>query len=273
VMTSFAHAAPLESRAVLSISGPDWRSYLQGLVTQDVDTLAPGELRFAALLTPQGRLLFDLFLAGREDGCLVDCAAEHQGALMQRLKMYRLRAKVEIAETTEAVWALWGAETGPSGWSRDPRAPGLGFRGYGAAPPEGAVVEDETAYDAHRLAQGVPGPADWGHDRSYPIEANFDLLGGIDFKKGCFVGQETTSRMKRRGTIKNRMAPIAVEGPPPAAGAPLLVGDLRAGQVSSSSPAGAMALLRLDRLGEGPLTLEDGRTWRVVWPEWMKQEG
>ncbi len=269
---SIAHWAPLKSRATLALSGPDWRSFLQGLVTQDVETLAPRELRFAALLTPQGRLLFDLFLLGRQDGCLIDCAAEHRSALLPRLKMYRLRAKVEITEGNELVWALWGVETAPDGWSRDPRASGLGFRGYGVAPPEGAAVEDETAYEAHRLAFGVPGPADWGHDKSYPIEANFDLLGGIDFRKGCFVGQETTSRMKRRGMIKNRMAPIAVDGPPPPAGAPLRAGELRAGQVSSSSEAGAMALLRLDRLGEAPLTLEDGRPWRVVWPTWMKEQ-
>jgi len=273
---SVGHWAPLKSRASLTLSGPDWRSFLQGLVTQDVETLAPGELRFAALLTPQGRLLFDLFLVGREDGCLIDCAVEHLGALLQRLKMYRLRAKVEIAEAHEPVWALWGVDSAPIGGSRDPRAPGMGFRAYGEARPEsipgGACVEDEAAYEAHRLAQGLPGPADWGSDRNYPIEANFDLLGGIDFRKGCFVGQETTSRMKRRGVIKNRMAPIAVDGPPPAAGAPLRAGELRAGQVSSSSEAGAMALLRLDRLGEGPLTLEDGRAWRVVWPAWMKQE-
>jgi folate-binding protein YgfZ len=271
-MTSLAHAAPLQSRATLTLSGHDWRGYLQGLVTQDVETLAPGELRFAALLTAQGRLLFDLFLLGREDGCLIDCAAEHRGALLQRLKMYRLRAKVEIAECDAPVWALWNTEAAPAGWFRDPRATDLGFRGYGAPLPEGAVAGDEVAYEAHRLALGVPGPADWGHDRSYPIEANFDLLGGIDFKKGCFVGQETTSRMKRRGTIKNRMAPIAVEGVPPPAGARLLAGELRAGEVSSSSETGAMALLRLDRLGEGPLTLEDGRPWRVIWPEWMAPE-
>jgi folate-binding protein YgfZ len=269
---SLALGAPLKSRATLALSGPDWRSFLQGLVTQDVETLAPGELRFAALLTPQGRLLFDLFLLGRGDGCLIDCAAEHQGALVPRLKMYRLRAKVEIVEGNAPVWALWGVDAAPAGWARDPRAPGLGFRGYGVGPPEGTAVEDEAAYEAHRLAVGVPGPADWGHDKSYPIEANFDLLGGIDFRKGCFVGQETTSRMKRRGTIKNRMAPIAVDGPPPAAGAPLMAGELRAGQVSSSSDTGAMALLRLDRLGEGPLTLQDGRPWRVVWPAWMKEQ-
>ena len=102
-------------------------------MTQDVETLAPDEARFAALLTPQGRLLYDLFLVGRDDGCLIDCAAEHLGALLQRLKMYRLRAKVEIAEATGPVWALWGVGRGASsGWSRDPRAPDLGFlRGYG----------------------------------------------------------------------------------------------------------------------------------------------
>ena len=266
------HVAHLKSRAALALAGPDWRSFLQGLVTQDVETLAPGELRFAALLTPQGRLLYDLFLVGRDDGCLIDCAAEHLGSLLQRLKMYRLRAKVEITEATGPVWALWGVDVAPAGWSRDPRAPDLGFRGYGVGAPEGAAVEEEAVYEAHRLALGLPGPADWGHDKSYPIEANFDLLGGIDFRKGCFVGQETTSRMKRRGAIKNRMAPIAFDGPPPAAGAPLRAGELRAGQVSSSSEAGAMALLRLDRLGEGPLTLEDGRPWRVVWPDWMKTE-
>jgi len=268
---SLAHWAPLDSRATIALSGADWRSYLHGLVTQDVETLAPGELRFAALLTPQGRLLFDLFLLGREDGCIIECAAEHRAALLQRLKMYRLRARVEIGESDAPVEALWGADAAPEGWSRDPRAPDLGFRAYGAPAPRGAVLADETAYEAHRLALGVPGPADWGHDKSYPIEANFDLLGGIDFRKGCFVGQETTSRMKRRGTIKNRMAPIAVDGPPPPVGARLLAGELRAGEVSSSSDTGAMALLRLDRLGEGPLALEDGRPWRVVWPVWMKQ--
>ncbi len=264
-----SYCARLTSRAVLSVGGADWRGYLQGLITQDVETLRPGEIRFAALLTPQGRLLYDLFLVGRADGCLIDCAAEHRDALFQRLRMYRLRAKVDLEEVDPPVLALWGVDEAPEGFAADPRAPGLGFRGYGASPAAGAIATDEAAYERHRFALGAPGPADWGSDRTYPIEANFDLLGGIDFKKGCFVGQETTSRMKRRGTVKSRMAPIAFAGPAPAPGAPLLSGGLRAGQTLSGAEGEAMALLRLDRLGEGVLTLEDGRPWRVVWPDWL----
>src|SRR5207245_6215597 len=131
---------------------------------------------------------------------------------------------------------------------RDPRLPELGWRGYGASLPPGVAVADEDAREAQKLRLGVPGPADWGSDKTYPIEANFDLLNGIDFKKGCFVGQETTSRMKRRGQIKNRMLPIAFEGQPPAPGAEVLAGELRAGEVRSGRDGRAIALLRLDRI-------------------------
>ena len=262
-------AAHLTSRAVIALAGPDWRNFLQGLITQDVETLAAGQERFAALLTPQGRLLFDLFVAGRGDDCLIECAAMQREALIQRLMIYRLRAKVEIAPDDRAVWALWEVTTAPPGWTRDPRLPDLGFRGYGAAAADGVIETDEAAYDSHRLGLGVPGPADWGTDTTYPIEANFDLLGGIDFKKGCYVGQETTSRMKRRGTLKSRMAPITFDGPAPAFGAELLAGDRRAGQVLTGEAGRAMAMLRLDRLDGAPRTLPDGRAWRPDLPSWM----
>jgi folate-binding protein YgfZ len=129
---------------------------------------------------------------------------------------------------------------------------------------------DEAAYDARRLAFGVPGPADWGVDRTYPIEANLDLLNGIDFQKGCFVGQETTSRMKRRGAIKNRMLPIVFEGPPPAFGAEVLAGDLRAGEMLSAGDGRGIALVRLDRALGVALTVE-GRPARVEVPGWMAE--
>ncbi len=257
--------AHLSDRAVIAVTGEDWRSFLQGLITQDVETLASGELRFGALLTPQGRLLFDLFLLGRGEGCWIDCAAERRDDLVSRLTIYRLRAKVAIAAVDVGVFAAWGDAAPPDGWVRDPRLPALGFRRYGEF--DGEVVGPDD-YAAHCLGLGIPGVADWGSDSTYPIEANFDLLNGIDFKKGCFVGQETTSRMKRRGTIKSRMVPIVAAGA--ATGAELLAGDLRAGTVLSVGDGGAMALLRLDRLEAGTLATADGGPWRPVFPNWLE---
>ncbi|MBP7649893.1 MAG: folate-binding protein YgfZ [Phenylobacterium sp.] len=258
--------AALSSRALISLSGEDWRDFLQGLITQDVETLQPGELRFGGLLTPQGRLLFDLFVVGRDDGCWLDVEGEHRAALTMRLTMYRLRAKVVIAADETPVAALFGQGAAPPGWIVDPRLAGLGWRGYGAASGDAAVV-DEAVYETHRLALGVPGPADWGSEKTYPIEANFDLLNGIDFHKGCFVGQETTSRMKRRGQIKNRMLPLTFEGAPPAFDAELLLGDRRAGGMLSGQDGRAMALLRLDRI-DGDLTA-DGKAVKVDRPKWL----
>jgi tRNA-modifying protein YgfZ len=260
------HVARLDSRALIAVGGTDWRSFLQGLITQDVETLRPGEARFGALLTPQGRLLYDLFAVGREEGCWLDVEAASREALLQRLAMYRLRAKVDLALDDTPVFALFGEDAPPSGpAARDPRLPELGWRGYGAF----RATTDEAAREAHKLALGVPGPKDWGSDRTYPIEANFDLLNGIDFRKGCFVGQETTSRMKRRGQVKSRMLPIRFDGPAPAQGAEVMAGELRAGQVLSGMDGGAMALLRLDRALEAELTV-DGRPVRVEQPAWFR---
>jgi folate-binding protein YgfZ len=282
--------APLNGRSVITVSGPEARSFLNGLLTQEIETLPAGELRFSGLLTPQGRLLYDLFVAGLEDGVLLDVAAEHRDAILQRLAMYKLRAKVEIAASSLDVFAKFSALPGegrgpdPKAVSApdesgsrpspgraddwvfaDPRLSALGSRIFALA-HETTATED--AYDAHRLALGVPGPTDWGTDQAYPIEADFDLLNGIDFKKGCFVGQETTSRMKRRGTIKTRMLPIAFAGPPPARGTVVLAGELRAGEVLSGRDGRAMALLRLDRIEGADLTA-DGRTVSVDWPGWI----
>jgi tRNA-modifying protein YgfZ len=264
-MTETSLVARLASRALIRVAGDDWRGFLQGLITQDVETLAPGELRFGALLTPQGRLLFDLFVLGRTDGCRLDCVAERRAALIQRLAIYRLRAKVTIEPDDTPVLAAWGAAPAADGWQPDPRLPALGWRGYGLAAEPSA---DETDYDAHRLAHGVPGPADWEGEATYPIEADFDLLNGIDFKKGCYVGQETTSRMKRRGAIKSRMLTITFDGPAPATGAEVLAGSLRAGEVLSGSEGRAMALVRLDRIDGATLTV-GGRDCRVETPGWM----
>jgi tRNA-modifying protein YgfZ len=269
-MTAPFFFAKLDSRTLIQVSGPDWRDFLQGLLTQDVETLAVGETRFAALLTPQGKLLFDLFVTGTDEGCLIDVAADRQGALVQRLTIYRLRAKVTIAPVDTAVTALWpGLASVPAGWAADPRLPALGYRGQDAAPPAGAVTVDEAAYHRHRLTLGVPDPdRDCPAESTYPIEANFDLLNGIDFQKGCFVGQETTSRMKRRGMIKNRMLPISFDGEPPEFGAEVLAGERRAGEALSGQSGRAMALFRLDRIEDAALSV-DGRAVTVERPRYL----
>jgi folate-binding protein YgfZ len=268
-MTPGLNIARLARRAAVRVSGPDWRPFLQGLLTQDVEGLSPGEMRFAALLSPQGRLLFDLFVdCDADDAVRIDVEAARRDELVKRLMLYRLRAKVEIAEDAASVFAAWGGTPAGEGWRPDPRLAALGFRRIGE--PAGDANAEEDAYDAWRLGLGAPDAAlDCKPDGAYPIEADFDLLNGIDFKKGCFVGQETTSRMKRRGQIKSRMLPIAFEGPAPAWGAEVLAGSLRAGEVLSGREGRAMALVRLDRIEDAELTV-DGRPVRVERPGWFE---
>ena len=258
--------APLHSRALVRVSGEDWRPFLHNLLTHDVERLAPGELRFACLLTPQGKFLHDLFVLADGDGAWLDVQAARREDLLKRLGVYRLRAKVALEPAEGTVFAMWDAAEAGAGWTADPRLPQLGFRAIDAAAEANATEED---YDARRLSLGVPDPGrDLVPDKTFPIEANLDLLDGIDFRKGCFIGQETTSRMKRRGTIKNRMLPITFEGPPPPFGAEVLAGELRAGEVLSGREGRAMALLRLDRINNADLTVE-GRPVRAAPPAWF----
>jgi tRNA-modifying protein YgfZ len=258
-----ANIASLSDRALVRVSGPDAKTFLNGLLTQEVLTLKPDELRFGALLSPPGRLLFDLFLLGHEDGVLLDVAADRRDALIQRLSLYRLRADVTITTDDGTVQVLWPATPDTPG-TPDPRLPKLGNRHYGAPQP---VTTAASTWQDHRLYLGIPDPArDGGTDTTYPIEADFDLLNGIDFSKGCFVGQETTSRMKRRGAIRNRMLPLEVEGPLPPFGSEVLNGERRAGQTLSGQGGRVMALLRLDRL-DGDLTVE-GKPATVQRPDW-----
>ena len=259
--------ARLDSRALVRISGADGRAFLHNLLTQNVETLVDGDLRFAALLSPPGRLLFDLFVVGDGEDVLLDVARDRRDALIQRLTMYRLRAQIGIVADDRLVFASW-PESAP-GFTVDPRTSLLGGRRYDRDETGDAT---EVDYDAHRLALGVPDPArDMAVDRTYPIEADFDLLNGIDFGKGCFVGQETTSRMKRRGAIKNRMLPLTFDGDAPPVGAEILNGERRAGEVMTGADGAAIGLMRLDRC-EGELTIggRPARVWRPDWmPEWQ----
>lgn len=258
--------ATLTDRAVVRLSGPDSRSFLQGLITQDVETLEPDELRYGALLTPQGRLRWDLFLFGEADGAAIDIAAAARDEFVQTLTLYRLRAKVEIVATSERVLAAWGAA--PAGeWPRDPRLPELGWRRLAAAVDSPGSHDDD--YRAHRLALGVADPAEDAIEPLYPIDANLDLLNGIDFKKGCFVGQENTSRMKRRGQIKTRIAPLVYDGPALPPGEEVMAGELRAGRVLSGAPGRSLALLRIDRAADASLAVGN-RPVQLDVPAWLQ---
>jgi folate-binding protein YgfZ len=273
-MSGQAEFARLHRRALVAVEGPDWRSFLQGLITQDVETLQPGELRYGALLTPQGRLLYDLFLFVDGDGAKLDVDAHRRDEFIQRLSMYRLRAKVSVERAEGGVFTLWGRPEAPSPWMSDPRLPELGFRAYALHAPADPAAEavEEDAYDARRLSLGVSDPTrDSPGDTDYPIEANLDLLNGIDFKKGCFVGQETTSRMKRRGQVKSRMLPLDFDGAALPFGAEVLAGgSLRAGEVRSGGQGRAIALMRLDRAEGAELTVE-GVAVRLRRPPWAGQ--
>jgi hypothetical protein len=266
-------AAHLTSRALIAVSGPDTRPFLDNLLSNRVDDLKPGRARAALLLTPQGKFLFDLFVIAPpadepDDILLLDVQAARREALIQRLRMYRLRAKVQVEPVDGAVWAAWGSDPG-DGWIADPRLPDLGWRGYGREAP---ADHGEDAYDAHRLLLGVPDPArDCEPDKTFPLEADFDLLHAIDFHKGCYVGQETTSRMKRRSAVKTRMIPLRFEGESPESGAMVETRDgLRAGEVLSGRERRAMALLRLDRAVSGPLVCQ-GRPVFLDIPGWWPE--
>lgn len=262
-----ARIAPLPDRALVRVEGPDWRPFLHNLLTHDIEGLEPGQLRFTALLTPQGRLLHDLFVLAEDGAALLDVAAHGREGLIKRLTLYRLRAKVTVEAAEGAVAAAWGAPPPAGSWVPDPRLPDLGWRALAHPGPFTATADQ---YDAHRLSLGVPDPARDGSDSIYPLELNFDLLNGVDFKKGCFIGQETTSRMKRRGAVKTRAVPVVFDGRSPAPGTEVLAGELRAGEILSGRDEQALALLRLDRALGADLTA-DGHSVRMDPPAWLAE--
>ena len=261
----------LPGRAVITLSGEDRATFIQGLISNDVHRVTAEEAIYTALLTPQGKYLHDFFIAAADERLLIDCERERAADARRRLGRYKLRSQVTIAEASElAVVALWGdgafAALGlsnePGRAARfaggvtfvDPRLPSLGVRailpvGAGIADLEalGFAAADPLAYDRRRLALGVPdGSRDMIVEKSLPLECGFDDLNGIDWKKGCYMGQELTARMRYRGLVKKRLLPVHVDGPMPPPGTPVLAGDREAGELRSGHDQIALALLRLE---------------------------
>jgi folate-binding protein YgfZ len=256
---SHCHAALLQRRGVIHVAGVDARKYLQGLITNDIGKAHDGRAIHAGLLSPQGKILFDFFVVAAKYGYLLDVAKDKAGELAKRLSFYRLRAVVEIAEEPSlAVWAAWGGEPRPHQSTvvyPDPRLPELGFRiilpADTSATELGCASASEADYDTHRIKLGVPeGGLDYGFGEAFPHEALFDQLNGVDFAKGCYVGQEVISRMEHRGITRRRIVPIEGEAPLPSPGSSIEVGNMPIGTIGSVSGASGLALVRLDRAEE-----------------------
>ena len=254
-------ATHLKDRAVVEVLGPDAATFLQGLVTNDVTQAGAGRAVYAALLTPQGKIICDFLIVPAEGGFHLDCARAHAADLATRLKKYKLRAKVTIAERSDL--AVVASPEPLPGTCADPRLAALGFRKITTAPPpEG----DEAAYHAHRIALGVPDSADLPSETLFPLDCNFEELHGVDFDKGCYVGQELTARMKHRATARRRILPVAAASALPPAGTPLSLGAAEIGELRGSIGASGLAIIRLDRLGDAKEATAAGITVRIGRP-------
>ncbi|MGB7259277.1 MAG: YgfZ/GcvT domain-containing protein [Pseudolabrys sp.] len=283
-------AALLPDRGVVKVVGEDARRFLNGLATNDVGKVAPGQPRFAALLTPQGKIIVDFIIAEAEPGdgagFFLDCPRALAPALVEKLNFYKLRAKVLVEDLSEAlgVMALWdGAAVSEFGLGyADPRLVGLGTRvmlpshlAQEAADDLGATLTDADAYEAHRIALGVPrGGTDFNYGDTFPHEADMDQLAGVDFEKGCYVGQEVVSRVEHRNSARSRVVPIVYDDNTPMAGLPVMAGEKSIGMLGSAGGGRGLALLRLDRVEDAlaaniPL-VAGGITIRAVKPAWAR---
>ncbi len=283
-----AKTALLPDRGVVRVSGEDAEKLLQGIITSDMELLAGRPAIHAALLTPQGKILFEFFVARSSDGFLLETAQDQAANLAKRLTMYKLRAKVLIEDASERwdVWTSWGSETIEGPWMseaeapeedlqvtpmdfmdfmdciafRDPRFWDLGSRWMvyrhlrtplrKLLPAHSMDAVEANDYHSHRIALGVPeGGKDYAFGDTFPHEANLDLLHGVSFSKGCFVGQEVVSRMQHRSTARKRI--VIVEGSAPLqSGSAIAAGPATIGTIGSVAGNRALALVRLDRMEE-----------------------
>lgn len=265
--------APLPDRGIVAVAGDDAEKLLQGVITNDMQALREWRPIHAALLSPQGKILFEFIVARTAGGYLLDVARDKAAELARRLTMYKLRARAEVRDASaeygvHAAWRPDGAaipapdEALVAGFTGlqiiDPRLPALGLRLISrlgdntaldhASGPARATAAD---YHAHRIALGVPeGGKDYAFGDAFPHEALFDQLHGVSFTKGCYVGQEIVSRMEHRGTTRKRIVPVVASRPLPATGTEIRAGEVALGMLGSTAGERGLALIRLDRAAE-----------------------
>lgn len=285
----------LPARGLLRVAGPDRVAFLQGITSNDVRKATPEKALFSALLTPQGKFLHDFFILADDEALWLEVEAERRQDLLRRLKIYKLRSQVTLEDFSEthAIAALFGDDVFTAldvppepGRARswmggflyvDPRLPALGARAI--LPRDGAETAltaagfapaTEDAYDAHRLALGVPdGSRDLTVEKSTLLESNYDELNAVAWDKGCYLGQELTARTKYRGLVKKRLVSATIDGPLPEAGTPIRRDGREVGEIRSGRDGRAMALLRLDALDAAGLTAGDAPI-RVETPGYVR---
>ncbi len=265
-------AAVLPDRAVLAVSGPDARLFLGGLITNDAARVAEASPLYAALLTPQGKILFDFLIFERDGALLLDCATALRDALAKRLSLYRLRAKVDIAPRGDLAIVWTRDQPAAPGFVRDPRLTSLGYRAVVSQDSLPATA-DGAAYTELRLDLGVPEGADFGQDKIFALDGGLDELHAVAFDKGCYVGQELTARMKHRGTARKRLLPVTALGGAtlPPNDASVTAGSRELGTLTTGYGSRGFALVRLDRLDEaGSASIDAGGVpVRLTKPSWL----
>lgn len=276
----------LPSRGVFRLSGPEARDWLQGLVTNDVEAITPDRALYTALLTPQGKILFDFFVYDTGDSLLVDCEGAQKAALMKRLRLYKLRSDVTISDEPEigvvSSCTPFPGQDSPVHQSEDPRNMKLGVRILGNAKAigagfqaDGVTVQTESQYRDYLLGLGIPNrPEDFPSDKAYPLECNFAELNGVSFTKGCFIGQEVTARLKHKSELRRRLLPVDVECEQPLEECDIISSDgAKLGTLLPGQNGKALALVRLKEMSEAKTSeasmTAGGAVVKIVIPEWL----
>lgn len=299
------HYTALPDRALLAVAGEETVSFLQGLVSNDVAKLKEGAMMYAALLSPQGKFLHDFFMVRRGEAILLDIDTSRLSDLLQRLILYKLRSKIHFTKLeNEIVAAAWQEEfpsrqreesgeggnneasppyippaSGGDNIFSDPRLPELGYRMIGGAEPIKTITQHwqqatPEAYDRMRLALGVPGTQDFVPDRSLLLEFGFEELHGVDFNKGCYVGQEVTARSKHRAQLRKGLYQVKGMAELPPAGTQVMAGGIEVGQLRTHQGESGLAVLKSEDVEKAaaagtPLTAANVTIASAVVPRWI----
>ncbi|MCF8474797.1 MAG: hypothetical protein K9G26_08880 [Emcibacter sp.] len=274
-MTKNNAPIPLYNRSIITLSGSDRKKFLQGLITNNIEKITDHSAIYTALLTPQGKYLYDFFISERDETLYLDCEKSRVSDIIRRLMMYKLRADVTIEDHTSdhTVYVILSQNynfSGHENYYPDPRYAPMGYRLIKPSPCDSSMPSGDNQYDLHRLQNGLPdGERDFGIDKTFILEGNLEILNGVDFTKGCYIGQEVTARMKHRMNLKKRLLPLKLDGELPPIGTDITNDEgKKIGEIRSGHGKLAIGLLRLENMEFGKI-YHCGEVHVTPWrPEW-----